>query len=120
MNDLIALVDCDPALHCRGREAEALVPREETAPGGTALIHCRRAEEHSLIAVNVRGDRQRLRLDAAAAGLGGEPVLYDNLARRPFAVGRDGALSLELRPFQRLWLSRRRIPIDPGLLVSPG
>lgn len=120
MNDLIALVDSDPALHCRGNEAEALSPRQESIPGGSALVHCSCAEDHSLVVVNVRSDRKSLSVVPASAGLGGERTLYDNIARRPVSAGQDGTLALPLEPFQRMWLSRRRIPIDGSLLVSPG
>jgi hypothetical protein len=116
MNDLIALVDSDPALHPRGNEAEAFSPRHETSPGGSALVHCSCDGDHSLVAVNVRSDRQALSFIAAAAGLGDAEVLYDNLGNRRLAVRQDGSVAVTLEPYQRMWLSRRRIPVDEKLL----
>ena len=120
MNDLVALVDSDPALHFRGREAEVLTPLQESTPESAALVHCFCAEDHTLVVVNVSGYRQSLVVDAGAAGLDTSATLagalFDNIANREVARAEHGALALNLEPFQRMWLSAAEIPIDGELL----
>jgi len=120
MNDLIALVDSDPALHFRGSEAEVLEPLEQSTEESVALVHCSCAAAHSLIAVNVTGQRQSVAVDAGAAGLASGPApgnrLYDNIEGREVARSEDGTLRLTLDPFQRLWLSGGKIEVAAELL----
>jgi hypothetical protein len=124
INDLIALVDSDPALHFRGSEAEVLAPLEQSAPEAVALVHCSCADDHTLVLVNVRGERQSVVVDAGAAGRAAGSLtgsmLYDNIAHREVARAEDGTLSLNLDPFQRMWLSAGKIQIDGDRLFSTG
>jgi hypothetical protein len=123
MNDLIALVDSDPALHFRGREAEVLAPLSASSPETVALVHCSCADDHTLIVVNVSDKEQAAVIDPEAAGLAADRPrggsLYDNVAGREVARAGDGSLALTLQPFQRLWLSAARIQIDPECLATP-
>jgi hypothetical protein len=47
-------------------------------------------------------------------------MLYDNIAHREVARAEDGTLSLNLDPFQRMWLSAGKIQIDGDRLFSTG
>jgi hypothetical protein len=120
MNDLIALVDRDPALHFRGREAEILEPLEQSTSEAVALVHCSCAADHSLIVVNVTGQGQSVAVDAEAAGLASGPVpgnrLYDNIEGREAELAEDGSVYLTLEPFQRMWLSGGKIEVAAELL----
>jgi len=122
MNDLIALVDSDPALHFRGGEAEVLAPLSESTPEAVAVVHCSCADDHTLVVVNVSAEEQLLVIDPGAAGLAaGWPPggsLYDNIAGGEVTRGEDGNLSLTLEPFQRMWLSAAEIGVDRRLLFQ--
>jgi hypothetical protein len=120
MNDLIALVDSDPALHFRGAEAEVLEPHSAGTPEAVALVHCSCAGDHTLIVVNVTEEPQSLTLQPATAGFAPGTSLYDNINNGRFALRGDGMISLALEPFQRLWLSAAEIPIAPELRFSSG
>ncbi|MBN2553805.1 MAG: hypothetical protein JXB06_13590 [Spirochaetales bacterium] len=122
MNDLIAVVDSDPALHFRGREAEVLAPLSESTPDAVALVHCCCTDAHTLVVVNVSDSEQSVVVDPGAAGLaagspsGGGP--YDNLAGRKLVRAGDGSLALGLEPFQSMWLSAAEIHVDKRLLFQ--
>jgi hypothetical protein len=120
MNDLIALVDSDPALHFRGGEAAILAPLEQSAAEAVALVHCSCADDHTLVVVNVSGQRQSVVVDATAAGFAPGGSLFDNLEGREAIRAKDGALALTLEPFQRMWLSAAEIPVDGDRLFSLG
>jgi hypothetical protein len=111
MNDLIALVDRDPALNFRGREAQVLQPLSQSTEEAVALVHCPCRADHTLVAVNVTGKHQSLVVDARAAGFAATGSLYDNIAGRDMELAEDGTLHLDLQPFQSVWLSRSRIGI---------
>ena len=119
MNDLVALVDSDPALNFRGSEAEVHTPLRESATEAVALVHCSCAADHTLVAVNVSAERQSVVVDAAAAGFGPGGSLYDNVAGCDVARAEDGTLALTLEPFQRTWLSAAEIRVDTRLLFQP-
>ena len=118
MNDLIALVDSDPALHFRGSEAEVLAPLDQSIPEAVAVVHCSCAEDHTLVVVNVSGERQSVVIDAGVAGLEAGFGLHDNIEGREIALAEDGTLDLVLEPFQNMWLSAAKIPIDEQLLFQ--
>jgi hypothetical protein len=127
MNDLIALVDSDPALHFRGREAEILKPLEQSTPEAVAVVHCSCADDHTLVVVNVRAEKQSVVIDPGAAGLtadrqpGGSPPddpLYDNIAGGMIRRAADGSLALTLEPFQTMWLSAAEIRVNERRLFQ--
>lgn len=116
INDLIALVDSDPALHFRGNEAEVLTPIEESTPGAVAVVHCSCAKDHTVVVINVSKEQQSVRIGPAAAGLDRGKTLYDNIAGREVPRRENGAVALTLDPFQRMWLSAGRVAVDEQLL----
>jgi sucrose phosphorylase len=120
MNDLIALVDGDPALHFRGREAEMLTPLSQSTPEAVAVVHCSRGPDHTVVVVNVSAEAQSVVIDAAAAGFTPGGSLYDNIEGLELAPAANGALSLTLEPFQRMWLTSTEVPIDRERLFAAG
>ena len=133
MNNLIALVDSDPAMHYRGGEAKVVRPVRESSPESVAVISCACGEDHSLIVVNVSDRIQSIVLDAAAlkppalkpavsepasAAPAAPAMLYDNLNGREIVLNQEATLDLALEPFARMWLSPTRIEVDAGLMVS--
>jgi hypothetical protein len=120
MNDLIALVDSDPALHFRGREAEVLLLLSGTDPQTVAAVHCTCDHDHTLVVVNVSAAEQSVVIDAAAAGFADGVSLYDNFGGGEGRRIESGALPLTLEPFQRMWLTTGEISIDEDRLFTAG
>ncbi len=118
INDLIALVDTDPALHFRGQEAELLLPPSQGVKQPVAAVHCRAQTDHTLVVVNLSKENQRLGLDAGGAGFEPQEALFDNVGKASVPLHGGKALRLTLEPFRRLWLTRRPLPVDPKLLVA--
>ncbi len=123
LNNLIALVDSDPALHYCGNEAEVLQPagpvETPEAAGGEAplpatLVHNRCGANHSLTVVNLAPQQIDITVPLKQAGIG-EP--YDNISGRKLPEPAGGKLNVNLEPFQRLWISNGPIEIDPNLVV---
>jgi hypothetical protein len=119
INDLIALTDCDPALHFRGNEAEVLTPIEESSPGAVAVVHCSTPTDHTVVVINVGKEQQPVTVDAAAVGLDRGKTLYDSIAGREVPLDDDGMVTVSLDPYQRMWLSAGRVEVDKDLLFSP-
>ena len=128
MNDLIALVDSDPALHFRGREAEVLTPLSESSHEAAAAVHCSCADDHTLVVVNVSAEEQSLVIDPGAAWLSaGSPpggfasgsAPYDNFSGSEVPRAEDGNLALTLEPYQRMWLTCAEIQVNKQLQFQP-
>jgi hypothetical protein len=118
INDLIALVDTDPALHFRGQEAEMLLPPSQGVKQPVAVVHCRAQTDHTVVVVNLSNEDQRLALDAAGAGFEPRDTLFDNIGKASVPLHGDTALRVEVEPYQRMWLTGRPLPVDPSLLGS--
>ena len=145
LNNLIAVVDSDPALHYRGNEAEVLQPAgsgsravgaagsvelpegaEGAAAVPAALVHNRCGSNHSLAVVNLTPRRIEVAVPLGQTGIE-EP--YDNISKRKLpavTAGKHdaklpeqagGTLTLGLKPFERLWITNGPIEIDPNLVV---
>ena len=104
MNQLICLVDADPALHPRASEAEMIA----TENSDTACIHNHRGTHHSFSIINV-SDKPRsvsVHLPASMAPLSG--ALVDQFSQQTVKL-QTGTLALDLNPYQRLWLKENRL-----------
>ncbi|MBI9109164.1 MAG: hypothetical protein JEZ04_20635 [Spirochaetales bacterium] len=113
INNLIALVDSDPALHFRGNEA-ALV---ETARGvPVAVIKNSCGESRSITVVNLSDEKAVVSISLSEAGFTGGARLYDNISGNRIDAG-GMELEVRLAPFGRMWLSREKIEIQTGKLV---
>ena len=104
MNQLICVVDADPALHPRASEAEMIA----TGNSDTACIHNHRGTHHSFSIINV-SDKPRsasVHLPAAMAPLSG--ALVDQFSQQTVTL-QTGTMALDLKPYQRLWLKEKRL-----------
>lgn len=123
INNLIALVDADKALHYRGSEAKVIASEWAEGPNFSkngeipaAAVYNSWGDYHSLTVVNVSAKSAALRIPFEGTALAEQIDLYDNLSGNSITVGGDAVLELELQPFDRLWLSAVPIEIDPTLL----
>ncbi len=111
INDIIALVDSDPALHFRGNEAEASLSSDDDAPKSVAVIHNSCGDHYSIAVVNTGQSQEKATIDLQRFGLLGLPILFDNIARETISLDEKGELVLNLQPFQRKWLTKDKIDI---------
>ncbi len=125
INNLIALVDADRALHYRGDEARVLETVSPAAESGAeppaAAVYNGWKDHHTLTVVNVSANPVKARiplegtpLEGAASA--GRAELFDNFSGKSVAVDAGGGLDLALGPFGRLWLSTEKIDVDPAVL----
>ncbi len=117
VNNLIALVDSDPALGFRGNEARVSLAAGDPTPASVAVVHCS-SDVHTLVVVNLGQGREALTIDPGEFGLFGGQALFDNISSQVVGPDPNGTLSVTLKPFQRLWLTARKIKIPPDLLVK--
>jgi hypothetical protein len=118
INNIIALVDMDPALHFRGNEAETVIPSGTSSAKSVALIHNYYNEHHTLVIVNVKQSSETIMIDLGACGLHGSLSLFDNLEGRIVHTAKDGKLYLSVQPYQSMWLTRKKVEIPSELLSS--
>lgn len=111
MNNLIALVDADPALGFRGNEAEAALSSDSPPSKSVAIVHNFCDHHHTLIVVNLGPKVEKVTIDLNYHGLKSASALFDNIGGRDIPVNDDGALTLTVGPFARLWMSRDEIKI---------
>lgn|GEM_PF-730944 len=114
LNNLIALVDADPALGPRGREAA--VPNLADLPAGVAVVHCA-ADTHTQVVVNITGGKKAVRIDPGEFGFPLQRNLYDNIKHRSIPAESGGLLELVLAPFECYWLTARKVAVPPALLL---
>jgi len=117
MNNLIALVDCDPALHFRGNEAEIASPSELAHYESIAIIHNVCGDHHTLVIINVGDKAESLAIDMKRYDLSHPQTVFENISGRPISLNSDGKLSLTMQPYQRLWLTKEKVEIPPSLLL---
>lgn len=126
INNLIALVDADKALHYRGGEALVMNtvridgPESEAGPP-VAAVYNGWGDHHSLTVVNVSANPVTVKIPLEpppfeGGALAARKELYDNFSGKTVTVGAGGVLELELEPFGRLWLSAEKIDVDPAVL----
>jgi len=114
INNLIALVDSDPALHFRGNEA-SLVELKSDIPVAVISNSC--GESRSIAVVNLSEYEITFTLPLSGTGFDGAKFLYDNISCHE--VQSDGnVLKTELAPFGRMWFSAAPIEIPGEKLVS--
>jgi len=114
LNNLIALVDADPALGPRGREAA--VPDPADVPDGVAVVHCA-AESRSLVIVNITPQLKELSINPVRYDFPPRQALYDNLGSRTISPAQTGLMTLYLAPFECYWLTSRKIDVPAGLVL---
>ena len=113
MNDLIALVDSDPALSFRGHEASFIRQPEGSQ---VAVIKNSCGESESLALINLGGSPAFAGIPAEAADGAGRGM-YDNIGKKKISP-EGGLLKAELPPFGRMWLSREPVEIPAEKLFK--
>ncbi len=114
LNNLIALVDTDPALGPRGREAA--VPDLADLPSGVVAVYCA-ADTRSLVIVNLTTHPKTVTIKPAKFKLPPHRALFDNLGSRSIPPAANGLVTLVLAPFERYWITSQKIDIPAGLLL---
>ncbi len=109
INNLIALVDSDPALNYRGREARVI---SVSAAAAAVLNRC--GDASTLTVVNLSPDR--LDCDVTVGPAVGKGLI-DNFSKKRAGVTPDGKVTVSLEPFQSVWLSAEEIRVEAELLV---
>ncbi len=113
INNLIALVDTDPALVFRGNEAEMI----STGSPAAACIHNHCGGRHTIAIVNTSEKDQAISMDLSSDDLALPETLIDNFSQSPIGLN-NGKLALNLSPFQRLWLTEKQVDIPKEKLVE--
>jgi hypothetical protein len=111
MNQLIALVDADPALHFRGNEAAVMTSLDSRIPKSVAVVVNSYNGSKSLTVVNTGGNKETVAIRLDTHDRQGFTELVDNITGNIFPVDPDGILSLHMGPYQRLWLTKEKINI---------
>jgi hypothetical protein len=117
MNNLIALVDCDPALHFRGNEAEFIHQPDSTQPESVAVIHNTCGSHHTMVIVNVADEIKHLAINVRRYGPNPSRSLFENISGKSTPLDSDGNLRLTVQPYQRLWLTKEKVSIPVNLLI---
>ncbi len=115
INNLIALVDSDPALNFRGSEADASLSLGDAPPLSVAVVHNSYENHHTLIIVNVGQNSEQIRLYPESFGFSRSPDLFDNIKGRAIPLDPEGNLSITVQPFQRMWLTKEKLDLPPDL-----
>ncbi len=117
LNNLIALVDSDPALNFRGNEAEATLSSDDDFPLSVAVIHNSYKDHQTMIVVNVGQNPEQITIDPESFGFSDRPDLFDNINGQSLQLGMDGKISTTIQPFQRIWLTGEKIDLSLDMLV---
>ena len=119
LNNLIALIDADPAMHFRGNEAKVIIlKRDDSSVLPVAAVHNNCGDSDNLVLVNLSSDELEVPLPRAEAGLlPGEP-LFDNIKQKPVKTAGQTEDSVIMAPFSRMWLTEKKITIPADLIVD--
>ncbi|MCD6585323.1 MAG: hypothetical protein J7K96_06135, partial [Desulfobacteraceae bacterium] len=113
INNLIALVDADPALHFRGNEAEMI------ASGNPAVAciynHCNR--HHTLTIISTSGENEAVLIDLSLIDWTLPETFIDQFSQKTIDL-KEGKLTLETRPYQGLWLKEEMVDIPKKKLIE--
>ena len=119
MNNLLALVDSDIALHCRSGEARVLPAESGEAEGGevpVCAVYNGWENHHTLTVVNLSAETVPVRISLEGTALAEMNSLYDNIGEGSMDIDSSRIFAAELGPFERLWCTPEKIEIDPKLL----
>jgi len=107
MNNLIALVDSDPAMHFRGKEAEAF-NYSSGSLASVIIVHNSYDSNPNLVIINVGNKTKTLTINIEDYGIKNQKSLFDNILNKEIPVTK-GILKLEIEPFGRVWLTRKKV-----------
>ncbi len=117
INNLIALVDSDPALNFRGNEARAELSSGGDPSLSVAVVYNSYGDYQTLVIVNIGQKTEQITIDSNAFDKVGWPTLFDNICGREVKSGADGNISMTVQPFQRMWLTDEKIDIPSDMLL---
>ncbi|MCF8112211.1 MAG: hypothetical protein K9J85_12095 [Desulfobacteraceae bacterium] len=100
LNQLIHITDNDPALSPRGEEAEPLCTENRCV----AAVYTRCGRECTITVVNTSQHQNHAEIDLKGTCTRKGEILADLLTGQKFDLMQNGKISLELDPFQRLWI----------------
>jgi len=103
INHLISLVDSDPALHFRGKEAEALLTEDKNP--SVAVIHNHYQDHHTWTVVNLGQSSEEVAVDLSRLNLPELTSLFENINDQKITLDTDGRFTFTLQAYQCLWLS---------------
>lgn len=118
INNIIALVDADPAFHFRGNEADAPLLSGGNLSRSVAAVHNASNDHYTLVLVNLGPNAQDISIDLNRFGLAGLRCLVDNISGQKMTPDTEGQLAMTLGPYQRIWLTRDSIKISPDVWVE--
>ena len=115
MNNLIALVDQDPALNFRGHEAEII---DKSVPSTCIVIHNHYQKYQTFTIINLKEKQEILSINLSPYLLDNSTGYFDNFKtqEKKIIISKDGNLNISLPPFARIWLSNNEIKIPEKLL----
>ncbi len=113
MNNLIALVDSDPALHFRGSEAE-VIGAQKGVPLAVIYNHC--GDDCSLAVINVSGREYTGDVCLPDTCGASSKELYDNISGRHVKISGEGYIHIVCMPYQRMWFTREKVTVPQELL----
>jgi hypothetical protein len=119
MNNLIALVDSDPALHYTGEEARIIAKTAAERPESVAIVQNRCAPDETLVVINLGPRAEQVTIHADAFQQSKSATLYDNISAKSITISQNNHLAFVLQPYQRMWLTPQKIEIPKELLVEP-
>ena len=113
INNLIALVDTDPALDFRGNEAK-IIP---TGNPAVACIHNHCGNDNTITLINTSGKIENISIDLSSKNLALPETVRDQFSQQTFNI-KYGLLTLALSPYQRLWLKEEKVEIPGEKLIQ--
>ena len=104
-------------MHFRGNEADVILLPDSPHPGSVAIIHNTANGHHTLVIVNVADKVEHLTIYGRQYGLEPSQTVFENISGKSISISSEGKLPLTVQPYQRLWLTRKKIEIPPNLLI---
>ncbi|MBC8246145.1 MAG: hypothetical protein H8E81_01040, partial [Deltaproteobacteria bacterium] len=113
-----ALVDSDPSFHPRGNEARIM---EGSGMPSVALVHNSFQHHNTLIIVNTSEEAKTVQIRLSDFGLDSKRDLFDNITAKTIPNFQKGEkITLEIKPYDRLWIKNAWVEIMPGMQVDVG
>jgi hypothetical protein len=117
-NNLIALVDSDPAFNPDGREA--CLVKISGLPAVVA-VHNQCQQHHTLVMVNLSDRIQQVTINLQPYGLDPRQGLFEHFTATVLSdKSATEPLRLELNPFGRFWIKNKQVKVASEKLVKVG
>lgn len=113
INNLVALVDADPALSFRGNEAEII----STGNPAIACIHNCRESHHTVVIINTSPKKETISIDLSEIDRALPETVIDHFSQKTIDFKKD-KLTIKTGPYQRLWLKENMVKIPKKKLIE--